>query len=86
MITRRSLIRGMGALLAAPATVRITSIMPVQSLPVHSSYREGDLIRWYTGHVWRISYINPNGQPFAQLVSGPEMWSSLAPLEPAAKA
>jgi hypothetical protein len=32
MISRRSLIRGMGALLAAPAIVRAATLMPVRSV------------------------------------------------------
>lgn len=47
MIDRRTLLRGIGAVLAAPAIVRASSLMPVKAwAPVFDTSRLASLLRW----------------------------------------
>lgn len=63
MIGRRGLLRGLGALLAAPAIVRASSLMPVRSLP---------------GPTWKTIEYTRIPPPFAPLSAGLSPFSSFS--------
>ena len=60
--SRRSFITGLAALVAAPAIVRVASLMPVRGIVMPITY-QGVLLEFDQPHTFTVLYSNPEYMP-----------------------
>lgn len=68
MLTRRGLITGLASLLAAPAVVRASSLMPVKALPPEYTHEVWTIHKdWEPHQIIRMTYrvVVPTAEEYA---------------------